>query len=72
MSVTAGPGANGAWVTYSQPAVAGGTSPSAPTCDQMSDAPFGFGTHLVTCTVTDAASSIAICSFNVQVDPRKS
>jgi lysophospholipase L1-like esterase len=52
-------------VTYSAPAVTGGTSPVNTSCTQASGASFSLGTTSVSCTASDAMARQAACSFSV-------
>ena len=71
-TVTTASGQTGSTVTFSQQVVTGGTGPLGTVmCNPMSGTFFDIGTHMITCTVTDAASATAMCTFNVQVNPCK-
>jgi lysophospholipase L1-like esterase len=54
-------------VTFPAPVVTGGSLPVSLTCAPLSGAAFPLGTTLVSCTVRDATSREARCSFNVSV-----
>jgi lysophospholipase L1-like esterase len=64
--VTTGNGQS-AVVSYSAPAVTGGTAPLSVTCTPPSGSTFSVGSTTVTCLATDAVRRTAGCSFAVSV-----
>jgi lysophospholipase L1-like esterase len=54
-------------VTYALPGASGGTPPLTVACTPESGAEFAVGEHPITCTVTDAASKTASCTFRIIV-----
>lgn len=54
-------------VTYALPGASGGTPPLTVACTPESGTEFAVGEHTITCTVTDAASKTASCTFKVMV-----
>ena len=59
----------GAVVSYSAPVSTGGRAPVSITCIPGSGGVFPAGTTPVSCTATDAAAAIAVCTFGVAVTP---
>jgi lysophospholipase L1-like esterase len=56
-----------AQVSYSSPAVTGGTAPVSVTCTPPSGSTFSVGSTAVTCIAADAVRRAASCSFSVSV-----
>jgi lysophospholipase L1-like esterase len=54
-------------VTYTAPAVTGGSTPVAVACTPTSGAPFPLGATTVSCTATDAIGRAAACGFSIRV-----
>lgn len=54
-------------VTYALPGASGGTAPLNVACTPQSGTEFAVGEHPITCTVTDAASKTASCTFKIIV-----
>lgn len=54
-------------VTYGLPGASGGTPPLNVACTPESGNTLAVGEHTVTCTVTDAASKTASCTFKITV-----
>jgi lysophospholipase L1-like esterase len=54
-------------VTYGLPGASGGTPPLTVACTPESGKSLAVGEHIVTCTVTDAASKTASCTFKITV-----
>ncbi|MBS1817972.1 MAG: HYR domain-containing protein [Acidobacteria bacterium] len=56
-------------VAYPKPTIDGGTAPVTTSCTPETASAFAVGTSTVTCTVTDAQTRAASCSFPVTVNP---
>jgi lysophospholipase L1-like esterase len=54
-------------VTYALPGASGGTPPLNVACTPGSGTTLAVGEHTITCTVTDAASKTASCTFKVTI-----
>jgi lysophospholipase L1-like esterase len=54
-------------VTFALPGASGGTPPLSVACSPGSGTSLPVGEHTVTCTVTDAASKTASCTFKITV-----
>jgi lysophospholipase L1-like esterase len=54
-------------VGYALPGASGGTPPLNVACTPASGTSFAVGEHVVTCTVTDAASKTTSCTFKITV-----
>ncbi len=62
-------GATTAQVSFADPTTTGGKPPMTTTCSAKSGDAFTPGTYQINCSVVDAQSHSASCSFNVDVEP---
>ncbi|XP_070567925.1 hyalin-like isoform X1 [Ptychodera flava] len=56
-------------VIYTTPSPNANTADASVTCDKPSGTPLGVGTHIITCTITDAFGNEDTCNFTVIVCP---